>query len=100
MSNTLKVQKATVKEKKKGKKKHTALVLCQDRNQLWTTQKQFWQWVRDGIVCKTKDNPLTGKFIHRHQESFVVLSNTVLNRAYPNHLHEALRSRHLALGRK
>ena len=86
--------------KKKAKKKHTALIHCHDRNQFWTTQKQFWQWVREGVVCKTGDNPLTGHFSREHQESLVVLSNTILNRAHPNHLQEALRTRRAALTRR
>jgi hypothetical protein len=85
---------------KKGKKKHNALVLCHDSSQFWTTQKQFWQWVREGVVMKTGDSPLTGRFSREHLESLVVLSNTVLNRAHPNHLREALSSRHAALSRR
>ena len=77
-----------VKDKKKKKKK-TALVLCRDRKEFWTTQKQFWQWVREGIVTKTGDNPL-----------MVLVSNTVLNLAHPNHMREALASRRIGLGGK
>ena len=40
---------------KKKRKKKTALVICKDRKQFWTTQTQFWQWVRDGVVVKTGD---------------------------------------------
>ena len=87
------------KTKKKGKK-HTAVIICHDRNQYWTTQKQFWQWVREGVVVKTGDQPLTGRFAELHQESFVVLSNTVLNLAYPHHLREALQTRRAALARR
>ena len=36
--------------KKKKRKKKTALVICRDRKQFWTTQTQFWQWVREGVV--------------------------------------------------
>jgi len=90
--------KAMKKEKKKKKK--TALVVCRNRKQFWTTQTQFWQWVRDGIVVKTGDHPLTGAFIREHEELTVVLSNTVLNLARPNHLREALASRRVALAAK
>lgn len=86
-----------MKGKKKTGKKHTALVVCRDRSEYWTTQKQFWQWVREGVVVKTQDNPLAGRFCRENEESFVVLSNTVLNSAYPNHLQEALRARRAAL---
>ncbi len=87
-------------KKKKVKKKKTALVICQDRKQFWTTQTQFWQWVRDGVVVKTNDQPLTGIFRREHEELLVLLSNTVLNLAHPNHMREALLSRKVGLGGK
>ena len=86
--------------KKKVKKKRTALVICRDRKQFWTTQAQFWQWVRDGVVIKTQDQPLTGQFKREHEESLIVLSNTVLNLEHPNHLREALVSRRLGMSGK
>lgn len=82
-------------EKAKKKKKKNALVVCRDMKRFWTTQKQFWQWVRDGVIVKTDDHPLTGSFVRDHDELLVVLSNTVLNLGCPNHLSEALRSRRL-----
>jgi hypothetical protein len=87
------------KEKKKKKKK-TALVVCRDRKEFWTTQKQFWQWVREGVIEKTDDHPLTGSFRRDHEELMVMVSNTVLNLAHPNHMREALLSRRLGLGGK
>jgi len=83
---------------KKKKKKKTALVVCRNRKEFWTTQTQFWQWVREGIVVKTGDGPLEGAFVREHEESMVLLSNTVLNIAHPNHVREALMSRRLGLG--
>jgi hypothetical protein len=88
------------KEAKKKKKKKTALVVCRDRKEFWTTQKQFWQWVRDGVVVKTSDHPLTGEFRREHSELMVLVSNTVLNLAHPNHMREALLSRRLGMGGK
>ena len=85
------------KTEKKKKKKRTALIVCRDRKQFWTTQKQFWQWVREGVIVKTGEQPLTGEFQREHEELLVVLSNTVLNLAHPNHLREALAARRLAL---
>jgi hypothetical protein len=81
--------------KEKKKKKRTALVVCRSSRQFWTTQAQFWQWVRDGVVVKTGDRPLTGSFVREHEELLVTLSNTVLNLAAPNHLREALSARRL-----
>ena len=87
-------------QKKKAKKKKTALVVCRDRKEFWTTQKQFWQWVRDGVIVKTSDKPLTGAFLREYEELMVLVSNTVLNLAHPNHMREALASRRIGLGRK
>ena len=88
------------KEKKKKKKRKTALIVCRDRKEFWTTQKQFWQWVRDGVIVKTGDNPLSGKFLREHGELMVLISNTVLNLAHPNHMREALLSRRKGLAGK
>jgi len=87
-------------KKKKTKKKKTALIICQDKKQFWTTQAQFWQWVREGVVIKTGEQPLTGLFKREHEELMVLLSNTVLNLAHPNHMREALLSRRAAMGGK
>jgi hypothetical protein len=87
-------------KKTKKKKKRTALVVCRDRKQFWTTQTQFWQWVREGVVVKTHDQPLTGAFLREHEELMVMLSNTVLNLAHPNHMREALASRRAGLSGK
>lgn len=86
--------------KKKKRKKKTALIICQDRKQFWTTQAQFWQWARDGVIVKTGDQPLTGLFKREHEELLVLLSNTVLNLAHPNHMREALLSRRVGMSGK
>ena len=91
--------KKTKTKTKKKLKKRTAQVICHDRKTFWTTQAQFWQWVRDGVIVKTQDQPLTGAFCREHEELMVLLGNTVLNLACPNHLTEAMRSRRLALSR-
>ena len=95
-----KIELTTKKQKlkKKVKKKKTALVICRDRKEFWTTQTQFWQWVREGVVAKIGDQPLTGMFAREHEELMVVFNNTVLNLAHPNHLREALMSRRAGLG--
>jgi hypothetical protein len=90
----------TTTKKKKKRQKRTALVVCRDRKEFWTTQAQFWQWVRDGVIHKTSDQPLTGAFHREHEELMVVMSNTVLNLAHPNHVREALSSRRLGLAKK
>ncbi|HSK64549.1 MAG TPA: hypothetical protein VK893_11930 [Pyrinomonadaceae bacterium] len=87
-------------KKKKKRKRKTALVVCRDRKQFWTTQTQFWQWVRDGVVTKIGDQPLTGLFKREHEELMVLFSNTVLNLAHPNHMREALLSRRVGMAGK
>ncbi len=88
------------KKEKKKKRKHTALIVCRDSKQFWTTQAQFWQWARECVIIKTQDRPLTGVFVREHEELLVLLSNTVLNLACPNHLRESLLSRRLRLRRQ
>lgn len=84
---------------KRKKRKKTALVICRDRKEFWTTQTQFWQWVREGVVSKTGEGPLMGVLLREHEELSVYLSNTVLNLAHPNHLREALMSRQSGLAK-
>lgn len=76
------------------------MVVCRDQKSFWTTSAQFWQWVRDGVVVKTGDKPLAGRFVERNVELDVVLGNTVLNLSRPNHLREALLSRRIGLAAK
>ncbi len=83
------------KKEKNKKRKHTALVICRDSKQFWTTQAQFWQWARECVIIKTQDSPLTGVFVREDEEVLIVLGNTVLNLANPNHIREALLSRRL-----
>jgi hypothetical protein len=83
------------KKERKKRRKHTALIICQHARPFWTTQAQFWQWARERIIIKIQDRPLTGIFVREDEELLVVLSNTVLNLANPNHLREALSSRRL-----
>jgi hypothetical protein len=85
---------------KKKKPKKTALVICRSGRQFWTTQTQFWQWVREAVVVQIADQPVTGCFCREHEELMVILSNTVLNLAHPNHLREALLSRRIGMSRK
>lgn len=84
----------------KRKARRTALVVCHDSKSFWTTQAQFWQWVRDGVVVKTGDKPLEGKFVREAEELNVILGNTVLNLSRPNHLREAMLSRRIGLAAK
>jgi len=89
-----------MKKNKKRMSKKTALVICRDNKQFWTTQTQFWQWVRERRVVKTADHPLTGALLREHEELAVLLCNTVLNLARPNHLREALLSRRVGMSKR
>ncbi len=91
---------SSAKKKVEKKKRRTAQVVCRDGKQFWTTQAQFWQWVRDGVVVKTGDKPLAGSFVHEAEELNVILGNTVLNLSRPNHLREAMLSRRVGLASK
>lgn len=82
------------------KARRTALVVCRDEKQFYTTSAQFWQWVREGRVVKTGDKPLTGRLVEPNAELDVVLGNTVLNLSRPNHLREAMLSRRIGLAAK
>ena len=98
--NSDKVKKKEEEKKLKRqlkKKKKSALVVCQDGKQFWTTQTQFWQWVKDRVIVKSGDWPLEGRFVRQDEEYTVLISNTVLNLRCPNHLREALYSRRKAL---
>jgi hypothetical protein len=83
-------------KKDKKRKKRTALVVCHDGKQFWTTQAEFWQWVREQTVVKAGDNPLTGFFRNEDAERLVLLNHTVLNLAAPNHLRESMLARRLS----
>lgn len=83
------------KKRNRNKRKRTALVICKNETQFWTTQAQFWQWVREKKVKKVQDNPLTGQFIVSEEESMIILSNSVLNLKNRNHVDEVVASRRL-----
>lgn len=91
---------SSAKRKAEKKKKRTAQIVCRDGKQFWTTQAQFWQWVRDGVIVKTGDKPIAGHFVERNVELDVILGNTVLNLSRPNHLREAMLSRRMGLSAK
>lgn len=79
--------------KQTHKRKRSALIICQDETQFWTTQKQFWQWVRELKIVKLQDNPLTGKFNQPYEELMILVGHTVLNLAHRNHLTDAISAR-------
>lgn len=93
MNNEKKKKEKQERKLLRKRKKKNALIMCHDGKEYWTTQAEFWQWVRESVVVKLSDAPLRGQFIRRNEEYNVVISNTVLNLKCPNHLREALASR-------
>ena len=76
--------------KKRGKK--TARIVCSNDNEFWTTQKQFWQWVREGLVDVTGQSPLTGKFGGKREKLLIMVRHMILDNACPEHKQEVLGS--------
>lgn len=72
--------------------KKTARIVCSNNNDFWATQKQFWAWVREGLVEVTSQRPLTGRFGGRREKLLVMVRHVVLDNAAPEHKHEVLRA--------
>ena len=72
------------------KRKKTARVVCAASGEFWTTQRQFWRWVREGVVTHVGDRPLTGRFEGRRDKLVVMVNHVLLDDAAPNHKSEVL----------
>ena len=72
------------------KAKKTARIVCANENEFWTTQKQFWQWVREGLVDVTGQQPLTGRFAGKRERLLVMVRHVILDQGSPNHKQEVL----------
>ena len=70
--------------------KKTARIVCANESEFWTTQKQFWLWVREGLVDVTAQNPLTGRFAGRREKLLVMIRHVILDSGSPNHKQEVL----------
>ena len=70
--------------------KKTARIVCANDNEFWTTQKQFWQWVREGLVDVTGQHPLTGRFAGKREKLLVMVRHVILDKSNPNHKQEVL----------
>lgn len=67
--------------------KRSARVICRGGS-VWVSAKQFWTWVRDGLVEYISEPPLTGKF-HGAREHFLIsVQHVILDLGCPEHLHE------------
>lgn len=74
------------------KVKKNARIVCANDNEFWTTQRQFWAWVREGLVDVTGQNPLTGRFAGKREKLIVMVRHVLLDNASPNHKQEVLDS--------
>jgi hypothetical protein len=74
------------------KAKKTARIVCANENEFWTTQKQFWTWVREGLVDVVGQQPLTGRFAGKREKLLVMVRHVILDKASPNHKDEVLDS--------
>ena len=70
--------------------KKTARIVCVNDNEFWTTQKQFWTWVREGLIDVTGQNPLTGRFGGKRERLLVMVRHVILDNGSPNHKQEVL----------
>src|SRR5262245_45445658 len=77
-------------EKKKVKK--NAKIVCASGGDFWTTQKQFWTWVREGLVDVTGQKPLTGRFGGKREKLLVMVRHVILDNANPIHKEVVLES--------
>jgi hypothetical protein len=93
-------EKSKTNTEKIKKGKCSARVICQDQSEFWTTQSQFWQWIREHKVVKLHDSPLTGMFTNQDEASLIVISNNIFNKKHRNHIAEALASRRLMKNRR
>ncbi|MBI3653586.1 MAG: hypothetical protein HY231_21355 [Acidobacteria bacterium] len=68
-----------------AKKKKNARIVCANDKEFWTTQKQFWVWVREGLVDVTGQRPLTGRFAGKRERLLVMVRHVILDNANPIH---------------
>lgn len=59
----------------------------------WTTQAEFRRRVRERVVVKTQDNPLTGVFQRRDEGLTILPHHTPPDLAAPKHLRESISAR-------
>lgn len=71
-------------------RKKTAKIVCANDSEFWVTQKQFWIWVREGLVDITAQSPLTGRFAGKREKLLVMIRHIILDKGAPNHKREVL----------
>jgi len=72
--------------------KRSAKIICNTDN-VWVSPKQFWGWVREGVVEYVSEPPLTGRFQGQREQFLVSIGHTLLNISCPEHLQAVLLAR-------
>ena len=72
--------------------KRSAKIVCYGGS-VWVSPKQFWRWVREGLVEYVSEPPLTGKFYGGHEQFLISVRHTLLNITCPEHLHAVMGAR-------
>lgn len=73
--------------------KRSARVICSGGS-IWVSPKQFWSWVRDGLVDFVSEPPLIGRFHGQSNKFIVSIEHTLLDATCPEHLHAVLFVKH------
>jgi hypothetical protein len=66
--------------------KKSAKIIYSGGGAAWVSPKQFWRWVKDGIVEYISEPPLTGKFLAQPEKFIVNVEHTLLDMSCPEHL--------------
>lgn len=72
--------------------RRSARVICRD-GCFWTNPKQFWRWVRQGMVVVLQERPLIGRYQGRRWDFMVTVGHVILDLTCPEHLDEVVRGR-------
>lgn len=64
--------------------RRSARVICRDTS-VWVSPRQFWSWVKDGVVDYVSEPPLTGRFQGQSEKFIVNIEHTLLDLACPEH---------------
>jgi hypothetical protein len=71
--------------------KRSAKVICRGGS-VWVSAKQFWSWVRDGLVEYVSEPPLTGKFQGAREHFLISVQHVILDLGCPEHMNEVSRA--------
>jgi hypothetical protein len=74
------------------RRRKTAHIVCSGDGSFWTTPREFWRYVREGVVTPTGERPLTGRFEGHREKMIVRLRGILLDDAAPEHKDAILKS--------